>query len=248
MQVRSVQPDEMDVDVTINAVSGADALHSRTFIISSFEHILQAMGQIPGLAEEFREKFDFGKIFDMMLNASGLDSEQIRLSPEEKQAKQQQQQQQQQAFDAKELDKQRTQMQLQLQMQGQLKKIEAELGSMKEGKMIQDQTDAKMAIEQASTELKIAAGQVKQADKTDSDIDVIQAKSQAQIITDNNRLSQELESKLEQIVEKVTRETASKLILMQHEAELEMQNPGVSVNRDDNNVVNVEAEEKAKAQ
>ena len=234
MQIRSVQPDEMDVDVTINAVSGADALHSRTFIISSFEQMLQALGQIPELAQEFRENFDFGKIFDMMLNSSGLDSEQIRLTPQEMQQRAQQKQQAQEQAEEKAKQQQQEQMQLQLHMQQQMEQMKAEIDIVKSEKATQD----KMAFDQAATEHKIAAKQAEMSEKADNELDLLRAKAQTQIVIDDNKLDGQLEA----LIQKVSEETAAKMLLMHEEAKLEAQNPGISVNREDNNVVKVGTE------
>ena len=110
--VRSVSADDMDVDVTVSAVSGADALASRTFLTQSIQQTLAAVGQIPGLAEMIGEEMDFAKIFELMVNVSGHDPEEIRLSPEEKQKKQQQKQQQKQQA----LQEQQRMAQMQLQL------------------------------------------------------------------------------------------------------------------------------------
>jgi len=91
--VRSVSPDEMDIDVTIDAVHAADALASRTFLITSLEQIFQSIGQIPDLFQELKKELDFVKIAELMINSTGQDIEGLRLSPEarkEKEAREEQ--------------------------------------------------------------------------------------------------------------------------------------------------------------
>jgi len=134
--VRSVSPDETDVDVTIDAVNAADALASRTFLITSLEQIFQSIGQIPELFEVLKKKLDFVKIAELMINSTGQDIEGIRLSPEAMKAREQEEQQQQQQ--AIELQK--------LAMQ-----LEAQKVAMEEQAKQQARAQGQIAIDQAKS-------------------------------------------------------------------------------------------------
>ena len=87
--VRAVNPDEMEVDVTIDAVNAADALASKTFLINSLEKIFQSIGQIPELFTELKKKLDFVKMAELMINSSGQDIEGLRLNPQEREKREQ---------------------------------------------------------------------------------------------------------------------------------------------------------------
>jgi len=95
--VKEIDPDDMDVDVMLNAVNQADALASRTFLVSSIAELLQAAGQHPALLDEASKTLNFGKMFEMVLQSSGHDIEALRLTPEQQQERAQQQQQATQA-------------------------------------------------------------------------------------------------------------------------------------------------------
>ena len=111
--IRSVTPDEMDIDVTINAVSGADAMASRTLLMSSLESIFQSIGQIPELYKELSGELNFSRIVEMMLHATGQDTDALKLNPQQKQQKAQQQAQAQQS--AQQTQMQMAQLQIQLE-------------------------------------------------------------------------------------------------------------------------------------
>ena len=132
--VRKVTPDEMDVDVTIDAVNGADALASRTFLMSSLEQILRGIGQIPELANVIKEDLNFTKIVELMINASGQDSEAIRYTPEEKKQRAQQQ----------EAMKQQA-----MQMQHHMMEMQAKVTAMEESAKAQAKGQAQVQVDQS---------------------------------------------------------------------------------------------------
>ena len=132
--VRKVTPDEMDVDVTIDAVNGADALASRTFLMSSLEQILRGIGQIPELANVIKEDLNFTKIVELMINASGQDSEAIRYTPEEKKQRAQQQ----------EAMKQQA-----MQIQHHMMEMQAKVTAMEESAKAQAKGQAQVQVDQS---------------------------------------------------------------------------------------------------
>lgn len=93
---RAIGADEMDVDVIVDATSGADQLQARSFTVSSIATMFQSLGAVPGLFEEIRGEFDMAAIFKEMLNVSGQDVEGLLLTEQQKQAKQQEKEQQRQ--------------------------------------------------------------------------------------------------------------------------------------------------------
>src|SRR3990167_8004000 len=156
--IRNVSPDEMGVDVTINAVNGADAIASRTFLITSLEQILHSIGQIPDLYKELQKELNFSKIVEMMLNSSGQDLDSIRLTDEQKQEiAQQQQQEQQQA-----MQQQQQIMMMQLQMKA---KVDTETEQAKQqvttqAKMIIDQNAAKIDAQKSAIDNELMIKQI----------------------------------------------------------------------------------------
>lgn len=134
MFVRSVSADEMDVDVTVNAVNGADALASRTFLMSSLEQILHGIGQVPELYNELKSELNFAKIVELMINASGQDSEAMRFTPQEKE----QRAKQQKAMQAEAM-----------QMQQMMMQMQAKMEAMTEAGKAQAKGDAQIKVDQA---------------------------------------------------------------------------------------------------
>lgn len=152
MYVRSVSPDEMDVDVTIDAVQSADALASRTFLMTSLEQIFQSIGQIPELYQELKQKLDFVRIAEIMMQVPGVDIDAIRLSPErEKQKAQEQQQQQMQA----------------MEMQKQMLAMDAQVKGLAEQIKQQARAEGQIAIDAH----KAAVTQVQERERISADVD-----------------------------------------------------------------------------
>lgn len=138
LYVREVSADEMDVDVTINAVQAADAMASRTFLMASIERIWQAIGQIPDAYNELKDDISFARMVEIMVNTAGQDIEGLRLSPQEKQAKAQQQQQNQQQ---------------QLQMQQLILQMQEHVKTMGEIAKTQANTQSRIAIDTNKAQL-----------------------------------------------------------------------------------------------
>lgn len=132
--VRAVNPDEMDVDVTIDAVNGADALASRTFLMSSLEQIFQGIGQIPELYNELKQELNFSKMVELMINASGQDPEAMRYTPEEKKQRAEQQKMAQQQA---------------IQMQQQMAAMQAKIEGMIEAEKARAKGQAQIQVDDA---------------------------------------------------------------------------------------------------
>lgn len=85
-----VTADMMPTDVTFNAVSGADAFASKTMLNSMIANLFQGLGQVgEGIQSVIAEKFNFGALWEHMLNVSGLDIERLQYTPEQIKARQQ---------------------------------------------------------------------------------------------------------------------------------------------------------------
>jgi hypothetical protein len=193
MQVRSVSADDMDVDVTINAVNGADSLVSRTALMSSFEQMFQGIGQVPGLYEELSKKLNFSKMTEWMLNASGHDVDEIKLSDEEVAQREQAQRQAQQ--------EQMQMMQAQIEMQA---KQQYEL----------DQLRSELKKAEERERLSVQGQTVLQNTQLRGQIDI--AKQQEQIALQND-------AKRIEIILKENEQLKADILRMEHEARLERQ-------------------------
>jgi len=197
LQVRSVTPDDMDVDVIVNAVNGAEAIASRTLMLQAFEGIFQAIGQIPDLYAELKEDLSFNRVTELMLNNTGQDVDYLRMTPEEKQQRAQAQQQAQQEAQQQELQMQQQQMQIQVQLQQQLEQIKAQA--------------------------EIQAEQGKQQAKAQAQMQVEATKSQWNSVENEERITLEREKEMDLIVAKVMEQLQADIIRMQTEAKLEEQ-------------------------
>lgn len=80
---RRVTPDEMDVDVTINAVDGGQAMLTRSMRVSSLQQIFGAMGQVQGMFQEVQDRFDWGALLSDILWSGSEDMGSIERTPEE---------------------------------------------------------------------------------------------------------------------------------------------------------------------
>ena len=176
MFVREVTADEMDVDVTIDAVHAADALASRTFLITSLEQIFQSVGQIPELYTELRKELDFSRVVEMMLNASGHDIEGIRLSPQAKQQRDQEQQAKQQQA---------------IQMQQMMMQMEAQMKSMQEREKAMAQAQGKMAVDTNKAKLDDTAMRNELVLDHESEVQQIKIKVREELRADLKRMIEE---------------------------------------------------------
>ena len=84
-QVRSVSPDEMDVDVTIRATNGADALLSRTFRGAFIAQAFQSIGQVEGLYPEVQDHINVPKLITELFRSGIGDVEGFEYTEEERQ-------------------------------------------------------------------------------------------------------------------------------------------------------------------
>ena len=96
MEVREVEADEMNIDVSITAVSAADAFMARTMRTAAVKEFLGAVGQVPGIWEDIRDEYKWSELFGEMFNQGGFDTDRLKRTDEEKQKLQQGRQQAQQ--------------------------------------------------------------------------------------------------------------------------------------------------------
>ena len=171
----AVQPDMMDVDVTFNAVSGADAFAAKTILNSTISSLFQGLGQIPQMVDIIAKDFNFSNLWDHMLNVSGLDIDKLKYSPAEKkenaeQAQQAQQQaQQQQAQQAQfQVDLQKQMEEVKVMAAATLETAKAELKQKTQIAIDESKISAQTESELETTVARIVAEQIaaaKQADR-----------------------------------------------------------------------------------
>ena len=82
--IKAVSPDDMDVDVTINAISGADALQAQTILATTLGNIFASVGQVPGLWDVIQDEFKWGDLVRIVFNVSGYDMSSIQRTDEDK--------------------------------------------------------------------------------------------------------------------------------------------------------------------
>lgn len=158
LMAREVTPDQMDVDVSIDAVSGADMLLSRSFLATSMQQIFHGFGQVPGLWEEVRDEYDWAGAVELILNSAGADVGVKRLTEQEAQKR-------------KEARAQSAQGALQQQAQ-----MEALMARAKEGAKAEGQA----AVEAARAQHQAKLEQVKTAAQHEATLEEIVAKVSAQ--------------------------------------------------------------------
>jgi hypothetical protein len=177
ISVREISPDEMDVDTIIDAVSGADSIASRTFLISSLEQTLRAIGQVPQMADILNQEVNFVKLFQLILDKSGHDVEALLYTESEKQQRQQEEQQKQQQA-----------IQQQMQVQQQQQQMQAQLDAQRESTRQQARAQSQIAIDSNKSDLH-------KGEKT-HEISLLNEAQVSQIIT---RISQELKADLQKM-------------------------------------------------
>ena len=80
---KSVTADSVDVDMVFDAISGADAIASKTLLMTNFERIMQSLSQAPQLVEQAAKKINFSNLFMRILDISGVDVEHLTFSEKE---------------------------------------------------------------------------------------------------------------------------------------------------------------------
>jgi len=150
VKARSIQADEMDIDVTINAVSGADQFMSRTFLAQSIQNVFASFGQIPGVFEEIRDDYDWGALVGKVFDMSGLDVTEIKRSPQEKQQIQQQRTQTQQ-----QAQQQAVKAQLELDQATQTNRAKADIAIAQSKQQSQGQREQQGRQEQAQVDVQV---------------------------------------------------------------------------------------------
>jgi hypothetical protein len=158
--IRSVTPDEMDVDVTIKAVNASDVMASRTMFMHSVERFLHSMGQSPEYYQDLKKKYKVEALFERMMTTSGFDLDEIEYTEEEMQQRQAEQQQLMQQQKQMALEQQ----QMALQMQQNVEEIKTQADIMRQGAKTIHQTkvDQNKAIIQSMLEDKEHAGKLEE--------------------------------------------------------------------------------------
>jgi len=187
---KSVSADQMDTDLTFDAVSGADAIASKTLLMTTIERIMQSVGQIPELFAVLREDIDFTTLFKQLINVSGYDIEGVLLSDKEKKANAERKQQQLQQ--AQELQKQQQLEQLQLQQQ--MKQMEAQVQVLIENAKQQAMAQKQITVDANRQRTQAFLDQDQAELSSDLKIDEIEAKTrlEAQADSDLAELKSEL--------------------------------------------------------
>jgi hypothetical protein len=96
VRAAAVRFDDMQVDVSINAINGADAMMARTFRAAVVKEMLASIGQVDGMFEELRDRFDFVPLIIELFRDVVTDIDSIERSEEEAQQRAQNRMQQQQ--------------------------------------------------------------------------------------------------------------------------------------------------------
>jgi len=192
---KSVTADEMDVDIVFDAVSGADAIASKTLLMTTIERIMQSVSQIPELFAVLQKDIDFTSLFKQLINVSGYDIEGILLSDKEKaQREQENQQKLQQA------QQQQKQQQLEaLQMQQKMKQLEGQMQIMIENAKQQAMAQKQVAVDSSRQQLQNALDKDLSELNSDLKIDEIEAKVRLEGSTDSDQAILESELNVQEM-------------------------------------------------
>ena len=96
ISARRVTPDEMDVDVTIDAINQAEKMASKTLRMQQRGAFFEYLRHHPELAKEAARTINFSELFLSDLRDMGEDIEAITFTPEEQEKRAQEQEQQKQ--------------------------------------------------------------------------------------------------------------------------------------------------------
>ncbi len=83
VRAAAVTFDDMSVNVTISAVNGADAMLSRTFRAAVVKEMLASIGQVDGMFDELRDRFDFVPLIIELFRSAVSDVDKFERSPAE---------------------------------------------------------------------------------------------------------------------------------------------------------------------
>lgn len=209
---KSVTADDMDTDLTFDAVSGSDAQASKSLLLNNTEFIFQSIGQRPELFSLLENKIDFSELFLQSMNAMGVDIEGITLT-EEQQAKQTEEKNQKQK---QALAMQQQQQQDAIKIQQMMKQMETELEITKEQNKQFAMAQKQMAVDTNKGTVALSVNQHKIDETTDADIEKILEQG------DQDRQTQT-------IVEIVKGEVQQALIELESKLELKAAKAGASI-------------------
>lgn len=193
-----VDADKLDVDVSIVAISGADAHMQRSMTVSNINNLLAVVSTNPDLYNDAKKKINFSSLVSEMIKNTLTDYDQhVYTAEEQQQMAQQEAQQQQQA----------TQQQIELQAQN--------IRFMEQAK-----AEAERIKQQSRAEAEIAINRDKTGSKLESDLAInnIQNKHALDVVKETQR------SKLEADIIRQMDDLQQTLILMREEAKLEKAN------------------------
>ena len=181
-----VTADMMPTDVRFNAVTGADAFASKTMLNSMIANLFQGLGQVgEGIQSIIAEKFNFGALWEHMLNVSGLDIEKLQYTPQEIQVRQQQGEQARQQQKQEMLEQQKMAMQIQQSMEKFTHMLNIERDRYKQQYRAESQT---------------VIDTVKISEQNEADLEQIIKKVMTQMIADKQLSTQEHGQTLETMV------------------------------------------------
>lgn len=215
----SITPDQMDVDVTIIATSGADALLARSFKAMVGSQLLASIGQVEGLYPEIRDELNWREIILDQLRAGTSDVSMYELTDEEKQQRIKQREQQQQQ--AMQQQQQQQQQVLEQQVMLQAKLEQAKAGAKAQGEIAVDQAQAKtdFAIEHAKVQAAMQTEMAKLSMQAKAEIQKTLAQIAAQSQADVKLAMVDLRNDLK----KMLIESVLTMREMTHEQELEVE-------------------------
>lgn len=181
-----VTPDMMPEDVRFNAVSGADAFASKTMLNSMIANLFQGLGQVgEGIQNVIAERFNFGALWEHMLNVSGLDIERLQYTPEEIKQRQMQAEQARQQQRKEAIENQQIAQKLQQ--------------SMEEFKTMLD-IEKERAKHQYKAESETVINKVKIDEQNKADLEQIVRKIMTQMLADKALSAQEHDQTIEQML------------------------------------------------
>ena len=179
-RIRTVTPDEMLTDVTLNAINGADAVLNRMARVNEFGELMSGIGAVPDLFNELRDRFDFGVIVQDRMRQTLGDLESVERSEAEiaqrVQARQKAEMQQ---------------LSMQTRMAGELTLATEEA-----------KAQAKMQQDQAKIQAQAQADTATQAALTDSRIQEIIAQASAESQSQLKLQAEKSDAQIEQIMMK----------------------------------------------
>lgn len=191
-----ITPDQMDVDVTIIATNGADALLARGYKAMVGSQLMQAVGQVEGLFPEIRDKINWKEFVLDQLRAGTSDVSMYELTPEQEAQRKAERQKEQKAA----MEQQQQQMQQQMQLQAQVEQAKANAKAQGDIAVNRDKAQAEAAMEQRRLQTEMQAGMAQMAMQVKAEIQKTLTEIAAKSEADRKLLAVELGNDLKKML------------------------------------------------